>query len=154
MGGGERLHGPARALGDLGEGLAAGDPDEVRGVAPLLVRRGEAGGDLLAREPLPLPERHLAERRIDLDREAVGLRDELRRGAGALERARVDRRDDLGGERARDGLALAQALGLERDVARAGEAPLARPRGLPVAYDEQPELAHNPSIVSPAARKT
>jgi hypothetical protein len=154
VGAGERLDARAGPRGDLGERLAAGDAQQVRRLSPLGVRRGEARGDFVAREAFPVAEGHLAEGRFDLHREAVRLGHDLRRGASPLERARIDRRDDLRREHARDGLDLAQALWGERDVPRAGEAPLARPRGLAVPYDEESELAHNLTMISPEARKT
>src|SRR5438128_2191699 len=67
----------------------------------------------------------------------------LRGGASPLERARVDRGHALGRQRAGHRLALAETLRGERDVSGAGEPLLARPRGLPMPYDEEPELPHN-----------
>src|SRR3989449_7513783 len=148
----ELAHSGRHAHRDLAEGLPSREVQEVRRRAPALVVGGETRGDLLARQPLPLAQRHLAERRLDLDREPVGLGDHLRGGARPLERARVDRGHALGRQRAGHRLALAETLRGERDVSGAGEPPLARPRGLPMPYDEEPELPHNLPFYRESAR--
>src|SRR5438552_2095709 len=82
----------------------------------------------------------------------LDLGDPLRGGASPLERARVDRGHALGRQRAGHRLALAETLRGERDVSGAGEPPLARPRGLPMPYDEEPELPHNLPFYRESAR--
>ena len=80
---------------------------------------GKRARDLVAGQPFPRAEGHLGEGRHDADRQAVRLGDHLGRGAGALERARVDGGDDGARQRARDRRALAAPRVGERDVPRA-----------------------------------
>ncbi len=71
---------------------------------------GVAGGDLVAVQTFPGPERHLPEVRLDHGLEAVRLGNDLGRRARPLERARVDG----GGERAGEGLGNGLGLLLRR----------------------------------------
>src|SRR5207245_4195210 len=107
-----------------------------------------AHADLRTAEPLPLPESHLAEGRLDAHLEAVRRGDDRGRGASPLERARVDRAHDGARQRVGERLALASAARRERDVARARAAAVAGELRFSVPYGEQLDRFHNRSILS------
>ncbi len=103
---------------------------------PGRVRRREMRGDLGVQQAFEGAIAALAQVRLGLHRQPMGVRQRLRRLARALQVAGDDRVDPLVGERRRQRRGLALAFLVQRDVEMALQAALGVPGGFAVADQE------------------